>query len=334
MSHPDQQPIPAGGFDRVTSERLMAELARLQHQVDSQGPATTPSQGVTPELLASLASAFTAAAPPRSPGYSGDNSLKLKEPEVFNGGRKDLERFLAALLLKFSAERKRFPDDHSKITYAMSLLRGDAFEIVQNQIVQDVDNLGSFQDFRSSLERAFGDPDSAQTAMLELENLRQRGSIVKYNAEFHRLENILHLNDIAKLAFYRRGVSDHIKNILSEKLEKYDTFEAFEKAVTQLDANLYVRKQDQRYSVRGTAPRHHHGRGDNTGPRGPAVITEQTHTPMEIDAVISTPARRGPLSDKEKKYRRDNDLCSYCGGSGHYANSCPEKKKKFTAAKN
>jgi hypothetical protein len=51
---------------------------------------------------------------------------------------------------------------------------------------------------------------------------------------------------------------------------------------------------------------------------------------MELDST-----KRGPVPDAEKKRRRDNNLCAYCGGEGHYAASCPKKKggkKKQKAA--
>lgn len=78
------------------------------------------------------------------------------------------------------------------------------------------------------MKRSFGDPDYAQTSMHQLENLRQHGNIVKYNNEFDRLANILQLNNVVKLAFYQRGIAENIKTILSEKLERYNTFEECE----------------------------------------------------------------------------------------------------------
>ena len=35
---------------------------------------------------------------------------------------------------------------------------------------------------------------------------------------------------------------------------------------------------------------------------------------------------RGPVTDQEKKRRRDNNLCLYCGSSGHWASQCPHKQ--------
>ncbi|CAG8732113.1 5345_t:CDS:2, partial [Dentiscutata heterogama] len=43
---------------------------------------------------------------------------------------------------------------------------------------------------------------------------------------------------------------------------------------------------------------------------------------MQIDA-----ARFRPLTEEEKKWRRTNNLCLYCGAPGHIARSCPNKCK-------
>lgn len=37
---------------------------------------------------------------------------------------------------------------------------------------------------------------------------------------------------------------------------------------------------------------------------------------------------RGKLTEEEKQYRKDNNLCLYCGGEGHSSFTCPLKKSK------
>ena len=43
--------------------------------------------------------------------------------------------------------------------------------------------------------------------------------------------------------------------------------------------------------------------------------------PMQLDAI-----RPRTLSTSEKERRRANNLCLYCGGPGHFAQSCPSKR--------
>ena len=49
-----------------------------------------------------------------------------------------------------------------------------------------------------------------------------------------------------------------------------------------------------------------------------------TPTLMEIDTI----RRRGPLPEEEKKRRRANRLCLYCGGPGHIVVNCPYRTRR------
>jgi hypothetical protein len=45
---------------------------------------------------------------------------------------------------------------------------------------------------------------------------------------------------------------------------------------------------------------------------------------MEVNSVKF----RGPLTQAEKDRRRQLNLCLYCGGAGHNADTCPNKSGK------
>jgi hypothetical protein len=59
----------------------------------------------------------------------------------------------------------------------------------------------------------------------------------------------------------------------------------------------------------------------------PSTATGTQSGPMDLSAG----RRKGPLSDKEKAHRRANNLCMYCGKSGHFASTCPLGKGKQRA---
>ena len=48
-----------------------------------------------------------------------------------------------------------------------------------------------------------------------------------------------------------------------------------------------------------------------------------TATPMELGAIN----QHKPLTQAVKDFRKNNQLCLYCGGKGHFNNNCPNKKK-------
>ena len=50
--------------------------------------------------------------------------------------------------------------------------------------------------------------------------------------------------------------------------------------------------------------------------------TKEADDPMDLSRASQF---RGPLSEAEKKHRRENNLCNYFADSGHFANTCPKK---------
>ena len=60
----------------------------------------------------------------------------------------------------------------------------------------------------------------------------------------------------------------------------------------------------------------------------PSTSTGVQPGPMDLSAAL----KRGPLTAAEKKRRRDNSLCFYCGSPGHWATTCPQKKRRVATA--
>jgi len=55
---------------------------------------------------------------------------------------------------------------------------------------------------------------------------------------------------------------------------------------------------------------------------------------MDLSQAARTPGKRSPISPELRRYRHENQLCMYCGGSGHWASVCPvsTKPKKLNVA--
>lgn len=277
----------------------------------------------------------------RSDLASGSNSFKLKDPDNFSGGQKDLGRFLAALHLKFQVEAKKFMTDEAKVGYAASLLRGAAESWFQpkltrrvtdalGQEVPDTPKLGTFAQFEFDIRTAFGDPDAKATADRAIMALRQQGNITKYTAEFRRLMADLTYNDAAYIPIYRRGLAEEIKDELARR-DDPDSLEDLISMATKIDSRLYARKMEKQ--GKGTA--RHSGQQSSSAdaiPRTPVSVepppssfTAGGLVPMDLSATTS--GKRGPLTDAERKERLEKNLCLYCGKAGHIASAHHGKGK-------
>ena len=51
--------------------------------------------------------------------------------------------------------------------------------------------------------------------------------------------------------------------------------------------------------------------------------------PGSVHTASSLSNPRPPLSDAEKQYREDNNLCRYCGSKDHFRKDCDKYKKKL-----
>ena len=70
--------------------------------------------------------------------------------------------------------------------------------------------------------------------------------------------------------------------------------------------------------------------GQPNVPNSTNISTSTGTQPGPMD--LSTARKKGPLTAAEKKRRRDNSLCLYCGSPGHWATTCPQKKRRVAAA--
>jgi hypothetical protein len=98
------------------------------------------------------------------------------------------------------------------------------------------------------------------------------------------------------------------------------TIAAAHAAYRNLALHNRFNKKDHRPIPKNFVPRRTPGPGYNNAaaPSGPV--------PMEIDAM-----RVKHITSEEKQRRRDNNLCLYCGVSGHYAGRCPAKNAHIAA---
>ena len=188
----------------------------------------------------------------------------------------------------------------------------------------------SWNAFVTSLKAAFDDPDARATAEQKLRTLKQGSKdCAAYHAEFAPVATQLRLDHITRISWFKHGLSYEVGKMMITQPHT-DNFNEYVKQAIQVDNALRA--------LNNRNPRNSGGQF-TTKPAGtinpgivPSTSTGIQPGPMDLSAAGRTSTKRGPLTAAEKKRRRDNSLCLYCGSPGHWATTCPQKKRRVAAA--
>ena len=106
-----------------------------------------------------------------------------------------------------------------------------------------------------------------------------------------------------------------------------EDFDAYVADCITIDNHIRAHRE-----ARDTTPRNPGGQfapnTSNTTPSTPSTRTGVQPGPMDLSAA----RKRSHLTAAEKKRHRDNSLCLCCGSPGHWATTCPQKKRRTAAS--
>ena len=233
---------------------------------------------------------------------------KVNPPDQFFGEKEKMETFLAQLQLSFQLQSSCFPDDKTKILFAVSYMKGTAFNWALPYIQADHTLLTNYEEFLSNFRATFGDINRPRQAARELLDLKQgHRPVVAYITDFQRLSIELDWsNSLPLLDMFDKGLNKDIKQALCN-FERPTLLEDYYNLVARIDN----RQIEFRHQFDGVPK------------------TKLTSIPMSndgvVDMVIGTSQRRGPLSLQERQRRMEQNLCLYCGEEGHIIASCPKR---------
>ena len=244
---------------------------------------------------------------------------KISSPETFDGNDpSQLLDFLLQVNLAFDLQPSRYTSESVKVKYAVTYLRGPALKWVR-PLIRASDPpawVNNFSLFTEEITKIFGDPHLVNSATRSLRKLRQTGTVSFYIAEFRHYSSLLAWNEDALISQFVDGLSEPIKDELAKAELPTVLKDLFDKAV-RLDNRLHDRDLDRREASKSSGP--------------PPRKEPRAHAPSAISSrpTLISPGRtssRPPftrLSEKQREYRRKNNLCMYCGGPGHVAPECP-----------
>jgi hypothetical protein len=150
------------------------------------------------------------------------HKAKSKEPDTFDGSDpRRLNSFIIMCNL-FFRNNPAYSDDNSKVTFALSYLRGTALDYFEPAIL-DSDAIPDWFDnwsaFVSMLRTQFGPLDPTAAAENDIDNLimSENQQIVNYNVKFNKLAVQTGWDDSILRHRYYSGLPDRIKDIMGQQ---------------------------------------------------------------------------------------------------------------------
>ncbi|KAE8247514.1 hypothetical protein A4X03_0g7031, partial [Tilletia caries] len=281
--------------------RLLQENLELRQRLEQQPP--------QPPALA-----------PAVAASNGSREPKVASPEAYHGRNKSkLGHFLLGLNIVIKTQSSRFPDDESKINYAISFLRDDAMAWIEPFATKPSEDqpayMKNYSLFIKELKTIFGDPDEVATAERSIRLLRQRGLASTYFADFRRYAAVLDWNDPALTSQAYTGLKDSIKDELA-RTGRPEGLDQLIEVCTRIDNRLHERQVERERAVpttkapalTSTPSSNSNSNNNNNNNNKP-----QTTYVVKTEGGSNTSTKRGPLSAEEKERRRREGLCGYCG---------------------
>jgi hypothetical protein len=285
----------------VTGRAVQALVAQVSELTQRFQQLATPTAPPTPPTLPT----------PSSPNHLPEP--RLPTPERYSGEPQYCRAFLTKCSMFFALQPQTFASEETKVALVLTLLSGRA-ALWGAAVWENQDPCCySFQTLAAEMKRVFDRAVAGREAARRLADLRQGDqSVTDYSIEFRTLAVECHWNEEAQWDMFLHGLADRIqREIYALDLPK-DLNGLIELAL-RVDGRL---QRVEQHSRRTLMP-------ETFGP--PRVRESDTvshtfdHEPMQVG--------RARLSREERERRRSRGLCLYCGGTGHFINTCPVKDR-------
>ncbi|GLB42514.1 hypothetical protein LshimejAT787_1105290 [Lyophyllum shimeji] len=273
------------------------------------------------------------------------NTVKLRNARIFSRKHMDVTPFLSEIKRIIDFNPASFVDDRSKILFVgLNLKDGIPIEWFNHLENSQSPLLWDWTAFLATFRKKFADPSLITTADQRLDALRQTGSAHYYLTSFMEIASHLDMTEQTKISRFMKGLKPIIKDHLVNIVDRPSTLEAWEPFIISVDTNLHQREVERRLE-HGNSYHKRHTKDFNTTAYVPSKTVAPSSSldvvPMDIDAITpstsatttSRPsAPRGKLTAAEREDRFKNNLCLYCGRSGHAVKDCRTRAAKHGTA--
>jgi len=283
-----------------------------------------------------------------------DPKTKAAKPDLYDGKREELTRWLLQLDLYFHASGKEW-EDKEKVILAATYMRGPASDWIgphlsrylneENQAGDVVDALiEDYDAFRNGLKQLFGVTNQTAIAERAIQQLRQTRSTAEYAAEFQHHACQLKWDDIPLMIMYKQGLKPKVREELLRSGAECETLKQLYDESIRLDAEWYNLHQELKrktpihasYGGSYTQTKHHTPpQRQSTSSYGYEPMQGVQYNKMEKGKGrgpgphrpnhgrnSGTPRRQG-----QQPHSTEKRSCYACGKPGHIAKNCRSKNK-------
>ena len=227
--------------------------------------------------------------------------------------------FIRTVKLAIAVQPTSFPDEQTKMLYALSFMtKGTAEVWAHNQTQAIIDGTSLIPTFKAFIKQdAFGDPDGSRTACIKLHDLKMSLSMSadEYTAQFEILAGRTNFNDATLEDAYSRGLSTAILDKIHAQPTLSADLKAWKKAACQIDHNHRCLLEMKRVQPTHTF----------SCPTPPRTSNNLFTTPPTASTPLSTVA---PMDINLSCRRTEDRTCYNCGKRGHISPACPEPRKE------
>jgi len=291
---------------------------------------------------------------------SSSSHAKVCEPDTFDGtDPKKLQTFLVQCKLCFQDCAKAFRQDRARVTFTQSYLKGMTLEWFEPDLLNSGNPadrprwMDSWVHFVAELQSTFGPHDPVADAEHQLEHLRMKDSyrVTQYIVDFNQLASqVQDYGDGALCRLFYSGLPDRLKDEIAQ-VRKPLTLNGLRALCQEINARYWERKDEISRTTKSqptsstTKSSNSGGNSSNSGQEksktgnpsssanssGSSKATSNQSSSGSRPDLTNKLGKDGKLTADERKRCLENNLCMFCGGTGHFVDNCPKKTKKAKA---